>query len=119
MAYCGLACCVCGQNATCSGCRDEGCTGKEWCKNFRCCRERGLNGCWECAEFPCTGSMLDKPRIRAFAEFIKEHGEEEMLNCLERNERAGTIYHYEGQLVGDYDRPGTIEGIKRLIKDGT
>jgi hypothetical protein len=62
--------------------------------------------------------MLDKIRIRAFAEYIKEHGEEEMMVCLERNERAGMVYHYEGKLVGDYDIPGSIEMIKALIRTG-
>lgn len=118
VAYCGLACCVCGQNAECAGCRNEGCTGREWCKNFRCCREKGLSGCWECTEFPCAGSMLDKARVRAFAEFIGEHGEEKLMECLERNERAGMVYHHEGQLTGDYDVPGTVEGIKALIRNG-
>ena len=42
-----------------------------WCKNYNCCKEKGLNGCWECSGFPCTGYMLDKPRIRASAEFAK------------------------------------------------
>lgn len=118
LAYCGLACCVCSEGPTCAGCRNEGCSGKEWCKNFKCCRERGLNGCWECNEFPCSGGMLDKVRIRAFSEFIREHGEDELMDCLERNERAGIVYHYEGKLVGDYDTPGTIDGIKAFIRQG-
>jgi hypothetical protein len=118
LAYCGLACCVCSESAACAGCRSEGCGGKEWCKNFKCCRERGLDGCWECDEFPCEGGILDKVRIRAFAEFIRENGEEELMDCLERNEKAGMVYHYEGRLVGDYDTPGTIDGIKALIRKG-
>ena len=86
-AYCGLACCICSENETCEGCRNDGCKDKEWCKNFNCCRERGLSGCWECSEFPCTGNMLDKMRIRAFARFMKEYGENKFLDCLEINER--------------------------------
>jgi len=117
LAYCGLACCLC-SDASCPGCRNEGCSGKEWCKNFRCCREKGLNGCWECDVFPCSGGMLDKVRIRAFADFIKEHGEEIMMDRLERNERAGLVYHHEGKLTGDYDAPGTIDDIKALIERG-
>lgn len=117
LAYCGLACCLC-SDTSCAGCRGGGCSGKEWCKNFRCCREKGLSGCWECDQFPCSGGMLDKLRIRAFAEFIGEQGEEMMMDCLERNERAGMVYHHEGKLTGDYDAPGTIEGIKTLIERG-
>jgi hypothetical protein len=105
IAPCGLACAVCSE--TCPGCRDDGCIGKEWCKNLKCCRSRGLSGCWECADFPCQGGMLDKLRVRAFAMFAREHGTELLLDCLERNERAGIVYHCPGKLVGDYDIPKT------------
>ncbi|MGE5528808.1 MAG: DUF3795 domain-containing protein [Patescibacteria group bacterium] len=115
-AYCGLACCLCSENENCAGCRNEGCKDKDWCKNYNCCRGKGLNGCWECADFPCRGGMLDKMRIRVFAKFIAEHGESELLKCLERNEQAGIVYHYEGQLVGDYDIPQSEEELMRMIK---
>ncbi len=115
IAYCGLACAACEQNETCLGCRDDGCTGREWCKNLTCCKARGLSGCWECDQFPCRGTMLDKPRVRIFATFVKEHGAEALLDCLERNERVGIKYHYPGKLVGDYDVPQTEEGIRQLL----
>lgn len=118
IAYCGLACCICGENATCAGCRNEGCKDKDWCKNFNCCKTKGLSGCWECSDFPCTGSTLDKIRIRTFSRFIKEYGEEKLINCLERNEKAGMVYHYSGKLIGDYDTPQTEEGIVELILNG-
>ncbi len=117
-AYCGLACCICSENENCAGCRNEGCKDKQWCKNFNCCREKGLAGCWECNEFPCSGSMLDKTRIRAFARFIQENGEESLMGFLERNEQAGVVYHYEGQLVGDYDKPSSEEEIIKFIMNG-
>lgn len=118
VAFCGLACAVCGSNANCAGCRDEGCKDKDWCINLRCCKTKGLNGCWECGGFPCEGSMLDSMRIKAFAGFIREFGEERLLDCLERNEQAGIVYHYPGELTGDYDTPKTEEGIWRLILSG-
>ncbi len=117
-AYCGLACCICSENTTCAGCRNEGCKDKDWCKNFNCCKAKGLNGCWECTDFPCTGSMLDKIRIRTFSEFIRDYGEEKLITCLERNEKAGMVYHYSGKLTGDYDIPQTEEGIIELILNG-
>lgn len=117
-AYCGLACCICSENETCVGCRNEGCKDKQWCKNFNCCREKGIAGCWECSEFPCSGSMLDKTRIKVFARFIQENGEERFMDLLEKNEQAGLVYHYAGQLVGDYDKPSTEEGILNLINTG-
>lgn len=116
-AYCGLACCVCSED-NCPGCRMEGCTGKDWCKNYSCSREKGLNGCWECGEFPCSGTMFDKLRIRTFANYIKAHGEETLMERLRINEENGVVYHYEGQLVGDYDTADTEEGIIRIINEG-
>ncbi len=118
LAYCGLACCVCGENATCAGCRNNGCTGKDWCKHFTCCKEKNLAGCWECAEFPC-GGMHEKMRPLAFARFIQQHGETHMMNRLEQNETAGITYHYPKQLVGDYDKCSTAENIMNMLETGT
>ena len=115
LAYCGLACCVCDKNETCAGCRNAGCTNKEWCKHFSCCKEKGLNGCWECDEFPC-GGMHEKVRVLAFAEFIKQNGEEIMLECLERNKKAGIVYHYHGQLDGDYDKCKTVDAVMKILE---
>jgi hypothetical protein len=118
IAYCGLACAVCSENASCVGCRDDGCAGKEWCKNLKCCRTRGIDGCWDCKDFPCSGTMLDKLRVRAFASFVKQHGGDLLLDCLERNERAGIKYHYPGMITGDYDIPESEAGILDLLMLG-
>lgn len=37
-----------------------------------------------------------------FTVFAKRYGLETLLDCLERNEKNGVIYHREG-LIGDYD----------------
>jgi len=62
--------------------------------------------------------MLDKIRVRAFARFIAQHGEAKFLDCLERNEKAGIVYHYQGQLTGDYDKFQTEEEIIGFILYG-
>lgn len=117
-AYCGLACCLCSESASCAGCRNDGCSGKDWCKSFKCCKEKGYNGCWECGEFPCDDNfMLKKPKIHTFAAMLGELGEEKMLELLERNEKSGIIYHYEGGIVGEYDLENT-EDIRRLVLGG-
>ena len=118
IAYCGLACAVCGENETCAGCRNGSCEFKQACVHIRCCKARGISGCWDCADFPCTNSMLDKVRIRAFAMFAREHGVRTLLDCLDRNEQAGIRYHYTGELVGDYDVPTTETVIIDLILSG-
>ncbi|AEV30402.1 hypothetical protein SpiGrapes_2642 [Sphaerochaeta pleomorpha str. Grapes] len=117
-AFCGLACCVCSENADCPGCRNEGCKDKQWCKNFLCCKEKGLDGCYQCDQFPCTGSMLDKPRILAFSRFLALYGEEKLFACLQRNEEEGIVYHYPGKLTGDYDTKTTEKELFDLILYG-
>lgn len=59
--------------------------------------------------------MLDNVRICSFAKFISQYGENKLLECLEKNEKVGIVYHYSGQLVGDYDLPKTEEEIVQLI----
>ena len=118
IAYCGLACCVCSRNDTCPGCQAGGCDIHGWCKNYNCCREKSLNGCWECSVFPCADTMLDKLRIRAFARFAKEYGTDELTKCLINNKANGIVYHYDGQLVGDYDKCQTEEEMIEMIKRG-
>ena len=118
LAYCGLACSICEQNKTCASCRSNACEHRDWCQNRSCCIEKGLNGCWECDQFPCGKGLLNKTRARAFAQFAADNGEEALLDALEKNEKAGMVYHYEGQLVGDYDVPDTVDGIVQLILHG-
>lgn len=115
IAFCGLACCVCSENTACAGCRNEGCRDKEWCKSFHCCKSKGLDGCWECADFPCDNPMFDKLRVRTLAEFISEYGEQKLLNALQKNENAGVIYHYKDRLEGDYDLLQSEEEIRQFL----
>ena len=42
---------------------------------------------------------------------------EELLDCLERNEQNGIIYHREG-IMGDYDEFDDLEELIRFIKTG-
>lgn len=116
IAYCGLACCVCSENKFCPGCQAGGCDIHGWCKNYKCCSEKGLSGCWECIQFPCEGGMLDKPRVRAFAQFAKEYGTNELISGLMKNKANGIVYHYDNQLVGDYDKCETKDEIFAMIK---
>jgi hypothetical protein len=56
--------------------------------------------------------MHDKIRVLAFAEFIKRNGEEKMMDCLVRNEKQGVVYHYPGQVIGDYDKCKTVDEVE-------
>ena len=41
-----------------------------------------------------------------------------LLDCLERNERAGIVYHREG-IMGDYDDFDDLEKLIGFIRTGT
>ena len=118
MALCGLACCVCSENPTCAGCRNEGCKDRSCCQPFNCCKQKKLNGCWECPAFPCDNPMFNKQRVRAFAAFVLEHGEAALIRALQKNEADGVLYHYPGRLVGDYDLPECGSAIRAMLLRG-
>ena len=46
--------------------------------------------------------MLGKIKPYAFTEFARRYGKDFLLDCLERNEKKGVIYHRDG-INGDYD----------------
>lgn len=94
------------------------CKEKEHCKNYVCCTTKQLDGCFQCGSFVCQDSILHKVHIQAFSLFIKLYGEEKLLDCLERNEQQGIIYHYPGGHIGDYDQYDTIEEIIDVILNG-
>lgn len=118
IGYCGLACSLC-SHSDCPGCHADGCTERDWCKHLKCCREKGHEGCWQCEGFPCKGSMYDSnPRLRAFARIAKAYGADGLTEYLERNERAGIVYHYPGSLKGDYDEAKSEAEIVGMVLHG-
>ena len=86
--------------------------------SFNCCKQKKLNGCWECPAFPCDNPMLNKPRVRTFAAFVLEHGEAALIRALQKNEADGVLYHYPGRLVGDYDLPESGSAIRAMLLRG-
>ncbi len=63
--------------------------------------------------------MLADLKPRAFNEFINRYGMEKLMDCLERNEAAGIVYHRSTtDLYGDYDAPDNVEDIIHLILTG-
>ena len=124
IARCGLACCLCSENISCKGCKRDGflelswCKDAEWCENRKCVIEKNLPGCYACHPAECSkGLFAEKIKARAFAEFAHRYGVEELLDCLERNERAGIVYHREG-IMGDYDEFDDLEQLMAFIRTG-
>lgn len=116
IARCGLACCLCSENTVCKGCNSGECSDKGWCENRKCSIERGIDHCFDCKE-DCRKGLLNKIKPYAFSLFAKRFGKEELLNCLERNEKQGIVYHRSG-ITGDYDDFDNVEELINFIKTG-
>lgn len=95
IARCGLACCICSENQNCAGCNADTCPDKDWCENRKCTMEKGIGHCYEC-KIDCRKGILTKIKPYAFTLFARRYGENALLDCLERNEQNGIIYHREG-----------------------
>lgn len=124
LARCGLACCLCSENDKCKGCKQDGfidlswCKDAEWCENRKCVISKQLQGCYECDNSECRKGLFEsKIKPLAFCEFVRRYGKEELLDCLERNEKNGVVYHREG-IMGDYDYFDDIEKLISFIKTG-
>lgn len=118
IAYCGLACCVCSENKNCKGCQKDNCQDRGNCKNYNCCKLKNLEGCWECSDFPCDCPMLAQLRVKTFSKYVAENSLDHLIHALKNNEECGVIYHYSGQLTGDYDLFQSEEEIIQFINRG-
>lgn len=116
IARCGLACCLCSENDNCKGCNSGECPDKEWCENRKCSLSKNIECCYNCDEI-CRKGLLSKIKPYAFTEFVKRYGKEYLLDCLERNEQNGIVYHRNG-IIGDYDEFDDIEALIEFIKTG-
>jgi len=122
ISYCGLLCCLCSFNAEVHCiCKAENHCGRnmtsEGCFQYKCCREKGLNGCWECPDFSCGKDMLNGHlRINTFIKCIKEDGLDRFARYILRNYKNGIVYHRSGY-SGDYDLD-TEEEILHLLRTG-
>ncbi len=116
IARCGLACCLCSENTRCNGCNSGECPDKDWCENRKCSIKKGLANCFLCEE-DCSKGLLSKIKPYGFTVFAKRYGVETLLDCLERNEKNGVVYHRE-EIYGDYDDFTDVEELIEFIKSG-
>lgn len=72
--------------------------------------------CFDCDSL-CQKGLLSKRKPYGFSLFAQRYGEAALLDCLERNEKAGVVYHREG-IVGDYDGFDDVEKLIRFIQTG-
>lgn len=116
IARCGLACCLCSENVKCNGCDSGGCPDQDSCENWKCSMEKDLTHCYECKE-QCQKGLLGKIKPYTFSLFARKYGEEKLLDCLERNEKNGVVYHRSG-INGDYDEFDDAEKLMEFIMTG-
>ena len=116
IARCGLACCLCSENDSCGGCDSGNCKGTESCENRECSMQKQISHCYDCDE-ECRKGLLYKNKPYAFNLFVKRYGEKELLDCLERNEENGVVYHRSG-ISGDYDDFDDAEKLIAFIQTG-
>ena len=62
----------------------------------------------------CINRNTDKQLINCA---LKRYGLENLLDCLEANEKNGVVYHRQG-IIGDYDDFEDIEKLVNFIRTG-
>ena len=78
--------------------------------------DKGFPHCFECNE-ACRQGMLGSIKPYRFTLFARQYGLDALLDCLERNEKAGVVYHREGYM-GDYDDFDDVEALIHFIQVG-
>ena len=78
--------------------------------------EKNCVHCYEC-ELECRKGLLSKIKPYGFTLFVKRYGETLLLDCLERNEKKGIVYHRE-RINGDYDNFDDVEKLINFIRAG-
>ena len=76
-----------------------------------------FSGDFGMCEKDCKKGLLGKIKPYAFNLFIKRYGMQRLLDCLEKNEANGVVYHREG-INGDYDYFDDVEELISFIETG-
>ena len=112
VAYCGLSCDHCFLAEWCGSCRTAynacsyaTCSPDGICPNTSCCREKGLDGCWECGELTgCSKGFYENGKeinaVKAMALFIRRHGRKELTAVLDRLHRQYDFRKIQ-EILGD------------------
>ena len=121
IARCGLSCDHCFLKEWCGGCRTAYntcsyavCSPDRVCPNVACCGEKGLDGCYECAELTdCRRGFYaggkDTNAVRAMALYIRKHGKRELTDVMDRL-HARFDFQKIQEILGD----DTEEGLRIL-----
>lgn len=118
LALCGLACVLCSTD-DCPGCKTRGRKDGYDCPVYKCATKKGIDGCYQCSDFPCNEDMLQGIRNRAFNQYARQFSKKDLLTRLRTNYEDGVAYHRSDGMKGDYDLLETEDDIFRLIRFGS
>ncbi len=125
IAFCGLSCNHCFLKDWCGSCRTPyntcsyaTCSPDRVCPNAACCREKGLDGCYECEELSaCRRGFYangdDGNAVRAMGLFIRKHGKKELCAVLDQLHQQ-----YDFQKIQEIIGYDTEEGLRILEAGG-
>ena len=121
IAYCGLICRLCHLADKCDGCKtnnntcERNCSDKG-CYQKICCKNKNLDGCWECDElYSCEEGIYSQgnfSKVKAFAICIKEDGKELFIKNIMKN----TKKELSVEKGKDYDNK-TIDTVLKMIRE--
>jgi hypothetical protein len=126
IAYCGLSCAHCFLTAWCGSCRTiyntcsfATCSPNGVCPNTACCKEKGLDGCYECSElYDCKKGFYSLGKetnaIRAMALFIQKYGKKSVDrqtvidSFMVNGQKPQTLWIDDGRLYYEFERKNGI-----------
>ena len=96
VAYCGLVCALCPPPRRCE-CRTRPKPEEANCHQRNCCIKKGLDGCWQCREFPCDHGYYAKGNMWrglniASVQCVKDNGKEGLVRLILAR-HGGQHYH--------------------------
>ena len=116
IAYCGLSCAHCFLKDYCGSCRTAyntcsyaKCSPDGVCPNAACCKEKGLDGCYECDDIrECKQGFYSLGKevhaIKAMSLFISSHGKKELQTVLENLHKKQEFEKVQEVLGDDIDQ---------------
>ena len=123
IARCGLACCLCSENASCKGCKRDGflelswCKDAEWCENRKCCIAKGVDAeIVEGLRNHFNGECSEVGMYLAMARQAMREGYAEIAVVLEQiaKEEAEHASRF-GEMLGELVGTSTKANIEKML----
>ncbi|WP_022778797.1 DUF3795 domain-containing protein [Butyrivibrio sp. AE3009] len=117
VAICGLSCNHCFLGEWCGGCRTSynvcsfaTCSEGRICPNVKCCKEKGIDGCYECSEIETCNKGFFVPSndganaAKAQSLYIRKYGKKEFLKVQTRLHEKYDFQKTQEILGQDYQK---------------